>query len=98
VAHYMAKYMSKNFTDNRLTNKKKYFGSRLLDRPTVLREPAHIDQVRSFLPSSFQVYSKKYTSKFMGASFYAVYERIPLPLIEKTLSEPASIPRYFQDW
>jgi hypothetical protein len=97
VAVYMGKYMTKAFGDSRLDAKKKYFGSRSLERPILLREPAHVDSVRDFLPKENIVYTKPYNSFFMGESLYVVYENVPIELVEMLLSQPAPVPRYFND-
>jgi len=98
VALYMAKYMAKGFKDKRLDHKKKYFGSSNLDRPIILREPALVDMIKQTLPPSYCSYTKTYDSKYMGQSIYAVYEHLPIPLVELALSEPVPIPRHLQDW
>lgn len=97
VAVYMGKYMAKAFKDSRLDSKKKYFGSRSLERPILLREPAHVDAIRDSLPSDTVVYSKPYQSRFMGSSLYVVYENVPIEMVQVLLTQPPPIPRYIND-
>jgi len=94
VSAYMAKYMAKAFNDSRLHAKKKYFCSRSLERPVVVREPAYVDSLHYYIPSSHAVYRKNYHSKYMGDSVYIVYENVPLELVEMILSQAPPVPRY----
>lgn len=86
IAIYMGKYMAKAFTDTRLDSKKKYFGSRNLERPLIFREPAHVDFIRSNLPAQQVTYTKEYYSRFMGHSLYVVYEELTISEVNFILS------------
>lgn len=94
IAKYMAKYMAKGFDDSRLQGKKKYFGSTLLERPLVFREPAHVDSIHALMPSSLIVKRESYTSTFLGEVHVLIYERVPLPIVNTALSQDVPFPRY----
>jgi len=68
-----------------------------LNRPTVLREPAHVDAVVYQLNLGFPAYSKNYHSKFMGQTVYTVYECVPMDEIAVVLEQPPPPPRYLYD-
>lgn len=97
VAKYMAKYMAKGFTDTRLNGKKKYSASTNLNRPTVIREPAHVDSVVSLLALNNPAHQSRYHSQFLGDCNYFVYEGVSMDEIAEVLAQPPPIPRYMYD-
>jgi len=96
VARYMGKYMAKGFTDVRLNNKKKYFGSINLERPVTVREPAFVDQVNNSLPLNCIKYTRTYDSHFMGKCVYVVYEGLNIETVDLLLGQQPP-PRYLLD-
>lgn len=99
VAKYMAKYMAKGFTDERLNGKKKYCSSTNLEKPIIIREPAHCDLIRTHLHDPLIKHQRSYYSKFYGVCLYLVFEGVPIDAMKLLANEPPP-PRYQfnDDW
>lgn len=93
VARYMGKYMAKGFEDKRLNGKKKYFSSRGVYRPLVIREPNHVDSFRPYLHDPLRTKTLQYHSRFLGTCFYFVYEGVSMEELQ-LLIEDIPPPRY----
>ncbi len=63
---YVSKYMSEDFGDERLDGKKKYFSSRGLIKPTVIKEEEKVSQIVSQIPSKYLKHNKEFDRKYKG--------------------------------
>ncbi|MCX6755182.1 MAG: hypothetical protein NT068_01390 [Candidatus Nomurabacteria bacterium] len=66
VGAYISKYMSKDFDDTRLDGHKRYFPSRGLKRPIIIKRELLASHILKLLPKDRIVNYKKYTSKKKG--------------------------------
>jgi len=75
ISSYLAKYMSKAFTDPRLRNQKAYTASRNVLRPTVGKGFAPVWPVLDdYVGNSPIVMQKTYWTKYLGNCKYTVYQ------------------------
>lgn len=71
---YLTKYMLKSFEDSRLDGKKRYFGSRKLERPKIIRLQHLVEKIISALPPEKKVYENTFESEYQGITTYSKYE------------------------
>lgn len=71
---YLTKYMLKSFEDPRLDGKKRYFGSRKLERPKVIRLQHLVEKIIFALPPEKKVYENTFESEYQGTTTYSKYE------------------------
>ena len=71
---YLTKYMLKSFEDPRLDGKKRYFGSRNLERPKIIRLQHLVEKIISALPPEKKVYENVFESEYQGMTTYSKYE------------------------
>ena len=72
IVEYFTKYISKSFEDKRLKNKKKYFNSRELIKPTEIEVEQLVDIIKKEMPQEAFVYGAddlKYKYKLREKSF-----------------------------
>lgn len=78
LAFYLAKYMSKNLSDDRLNGKKAYFCSRNVLRPCDIKTDLQLDYLQKEwsvdINTLTPVYSKKYNTMWLGQCDYNVYK------------------------
>jgi hypothetical protein len=73
AANYISKYMSKNFHEPRLDGKKKYFCSKKLKKPHVIRDQARGDAIIEHLQGETTSYETKFESPLLGNTNYFKY-------------------------
>jgi len=64
IGTYITKYMSKNFEDNRLDKKKRYFSSSGLFKPKVFLDQKEVDEIYKNLPKKYITKERKYWSRY----------------------------------
>ena len=72
--YYLTKYMVKNFDDNRLDTKKRYFASRQLHKPIIIRQEHLAEIYLASIPPERKVFEKVYESKYQGATTYMKFK------------------------
>jgi len=77
LAHYMTKYMTKGFDDVRLEGKKRYFTSKNLLKPIVVREEDVVEQIVGALPFSKSTHNALIESPYIGSIEYTQYRMKP---------------------
>lgn len=70
---YVCKYMAKEFEDERLDGKKRYFSSRGLVKPTQIRDQDDAQSILSQIPKDLMRVEKEFDSK-MGKVKYRQYQ------------------------
>lgn len=77
VGAYMCKYMGKDFDDDRLDGKKRYFSSRGLIKPTIIKDEEKVSAVVSKIPIEYlkkkREFERKYKGKKIGMVEYTQY-------------------------
>jgi hypothetical protein len=73
AANYISKYMAKNFDEPRLDGKKKYFCSKGLKRPSVIRDQGRANAVIEDLSAEITKYEKDFDSPLLGKTHYKKY-------------------------
>lgn len=73
IHRYLSRYMQKNFNDGRLMGKKKYFASRTLKRPLVVRDPADVEMLRLALPHRFLKRHGYFPTDYCGTIYFENY-------------------------
>lgn len=73
LGSYITKYMQKNFNDDRLDGKKRYFSSRGLNQPKTIRDQERADIIRSALPEGAMAYTKEQNHDYLGEFTYKLY-------------------------
>lgn len=63
VGAYVCKYMGKNFEDERLDGKKRYFSSRGLIKPTVIKEEEKVIKILNQIPAQYITKKKEFERK-----------------------------------
>jgi hypothetical protein len=63
IARYLTKYMSKNFEDDRMDGKKRYFSSHWLLKPKIFYEQKKVDEIYNLLQKKYLVNEREYTSR-----------------------------------
>ncbi len=74
---YFAKYITKNFEDQRMRNRKKYFTSTGLKKPLVVRDEGSVQNVKKVLDNLswiFTPYTNTFYADFIGKVEYFRYE------------------------
>lgn len=74
VGAYICKYMSKEFEDERLDSKKRYFTSRKLNKPVVIKNQEDARSIISQIPKEFVVSEKEFDSVHLGKVKYVQYQ------------------------
>ncbi|MDQ3089572.1 MAG: hypothetical protein M3Q24_00245, partial [bacterium] len=74
VGAYMAKYMSKNFKDNRLDGQKRYFSSKYLQRPIEIKNQYKATIIAKSIPEKYLVHEKEFESSYHGIVKYRQYK------------------------
>jgi hypothetical protein len=90
VGAYVCKYMCKEFEDDRLDGKKRYFSSRGLKKPVVIREQTEARRIFSLIPKELI----KFESKFGGHMGKVEYTQCQ---IEKERSFNKVIPELYDN-
>ena len=88
IVKYFTKYISKSFEDKRLKNKKKYFNSRELIKPTEIEVEQLVDMIKKEMPEKAFVYGAddlKYKYKLRERSFN--YQKFDLADFPEELKE-----------
>ncbi len=70
---YICKYMSEEFKDERLDGKKRYFSSRGLNKPTIIKNEANARSVLSQIPKKLIKFEKEFDSH-VGKIKYIQYQ------------------------
>lgn len=77
VGAYMCKYMGKDFDDDRLDGKKRYFSSRGLIKPTIIKDEIKVSSVVRKIPIEYikkkREFERKYKGKKIGMVEYTQY-------------------------
>ena len=73
LINYLSKYMIKDFTNKKLTNKKRYFTSRKIKRPLI----SYDVYTGFFLPAKRLVFEKQMVLKYLGPMVYRRYILTP---------------------
>ena len=73
VGAYISKYMAKHFEDDRLDGKKRYFSSRGLLKPRVIRDQQKANIIIEAIPFVLIVRDREYTSERQGTTNYTQY-------------------------
>lgn len=74
LSRYMVKYMTKNLKDGRLKGKKKYFISRGLLKPQIVRDEQQVAFIVKQLPETCKVSTGSWPSKYNGKITRVVYD------------------------
>ena len=74
VGAYICKYMSKEFEDERLDGKKRYFSSRGLSKPIVIKNQKDARSIISKIPKELIVSEKEFDSQHLGKVKYVQYQ------------------------
>jgi len=88
IVEYFTKYISKSFEDKRLKNKKKYFNSRELIKPTELEVEELVDMIKKIMPKealSYEAKDLKYKYKLREKSFN--YQKFDLSEFPEEMKE-----------
>ena len=73
VGAYISKYMSKNLADSRLDGLKRYFPSRYLHRPIVIKDHIKATRISKLIPQKFLTKEKDFESSYNGTVGYKQY-------------------------
>lgn len=73
VHRYLSRYMEKNFLDGRLFDRKKYFASKKLNRPILIREPEVIDSLRENILKPFFTRADTFPTDYCGDIYFEHY-------------------------
>ena len=91
--YYLTKYMIKGFEDTRLDGKKRYFGSRKLRKPIVVRLEHLAEKLLAAIPPERKVYETTYESEHQGMTTYTKFRlhkgellRLKKSEIERTIA------------
>lgn len=87
VGMYMTKYMTKDAIDNRLIGRKRYFSSRNLNRPILIRDPYRVDVVTKIIRGVPTTYENTYESKHQGETELRVYDLAKFPEAKRLVIE-----------
>jgi hypothetical protein len=71
---YIAKYMSKNFVDERLDSQKRYFSSRNLQKPIEIKDEFKAKVISRNIPKEYIVKEKEFDSAYHGKVKYVQYK------------------------
>ncbi len=74
IGGYLSKYFTKQYGDDRMRGKKKYFVSRGLKQPKVILDEQKIDDVMSDLNAKQKVFERGYKNNYAGEFMYTVYD------------------------
>jgi hypothetical protein len=74
LGHYLTKYMTKGFDDERFKGHRRYSSSAGLKRPVVVYEQDTARAIKDELPISAKIYQKEIQTEFHGAVKYEVYD------------------------
>jgi hypothetical protein len=88
IVEYFTKYISKSFEDERLKNKKKYFNSRELIKPTELEVEELVYMIKKIMPKealSYEAKDLKYKYKLREKSFN--YQKFDLSEFPEEMEE-----------
>lgn len=66
IASYLTKYMAKNFDDDRMDKKKRYFPSRDLYKPQTFLDPKHTKWIYEGIPKKYLIKEREYWGKYDG--------------------------------
>jgi hypothetical protein len=66
VGAYICKYMAKDFDDDRLDGKKRYFSSRGLIKPTVIKDEEKVSKIVNQIPEQYITQQKEFERKHRG--------------------------------
>ena len=73
---YLTKYMLKGFEDPRLDGKKRYFGSRALRRPVVIRLQHLVEKIIASISLEMKIYENTFKSEYQGMTTYSKYQLV----------------------
>ena len=73
VGSYISKYLCKEVGDERTNRHKRYFSSRNLNRPIVIKNKETCSWVLSYLKKEYRVYKKEIQSEYHGKVIYAQF-------------------------
>lgn len=71
---YLSKYMSKDFADGRLDGQKRYFPSRILQRPIEVKDQHRARLISNAIPKKYIVKEKEFESAYHGKVKYTQYK------------------------
>jgi hypothetical protein len=74
VGAYVSKYMSKNFEDERLDGHKRYFSSRGLLQPIVVRDQRLAEKIIHTIPEKYIACKKDFVSVYHGSVTYIQFK------------------------
>lgn len=74
MVRYLTKYMVKGFEDPRLDGKKRYFGSRGLIKPVVVKHEALAQKIYQKLKDNEKIYERVFESDYHGITMYQKFK------------------------
>lgn len=90
IHRYLRRYMKKNFEDGRLKSKRKYFASRSILRPIVLRDDIAIELLTMSLKDKY-LFDKRFgifPTTFIGNVYFQFFTlKFPLSIFDLPLDE-----------
>ena len=76
VGAYVCKYMGKNFEDDRLDGKKRYFSSRGLIKPITIKDEENVSKIISQIPEKYikkrNEFDRKHNGKNIGTVCFTI--------------------------
>ncbi|MFA5080409.1 MAG: hypothetical protein WC472_02165 [Candidatus Paceibacterota bacterium] len=73
LINYLSKYLTKDLLDNKLSNKKRYFCSRNLKKPVVIKDFGFAERVIKNIDKSRIVFQKNYYNEYLGEAQHIIY-------------------------
>lgn len=87
VGTYMTKYLSKDALDERLRGRKRYFASRNLHTPTVVRTQFLADKIFDLVATLPVEYERDFKSEYQGMTNYRILNLADTPLLRERVLE-----------
>jgi len=81
IGLYLTKYLNKDMTDKRLLGKKKYFASRNLKKPVIVRDNNLANKIAFSIQNQNLKYESEFESDYQGLTKYRLYKISYSPLI-----------------
>jgi len=91
VGAYVCKYMCKEFEDERMDGKKRYFSSRGLKKPIVIKDQEEARRILAMIPNESMTYQSEFGG-YMGKVAYTQWQVENCAKLEDIISEVEEFP------
>ena len=91
VGAYVCKYMCKEFEDERMDGKKRYFSSRGLKKPIVIKDQEEARRILAMIPNESMTYQSEFGG-YMGKVAYTQWQVENVARLEDIISEVEEFP------